>query len=74
LARALPGIAEHATPLLFRRSFATHLLGDGYDTRTIQELLGHKDVRTTMIHAHVLNCSAKGVQSPADRLWPDGSS
>ncbi len=73
MARARPVIAEHATPHLFRRSFETHLLGDGYDIRTIPELLGHKDVRTTMIYAHVLNKGGKGVQSPADRLWPDGN-
>ncbi len=62
------GIAKPTTPHTLRHSFATHILLAGYDIRTVQELLGHSDVATTMIYTHVLNKGGKGVVSPLDRL------
>ena len=60
------GIAKHVGCHSFRHSFATHLLEDGYDIRTIQELLGHKSVNTTRIYTHMLNRRTHGVRSPID--------
>jgi len=67
-ARRRVGIAKPVGPHALRYCFATHLLEAGYDIRTVQELLGHRDVQTTMIYPPVLNRAGGGVQSPADRL------
>jgi integron integrase len=68
MAASRAGFEKRATCHTLRHSFATHLLEAGYDIRTVQELLGHKDVRSTMIYTHVLNRGGKGVKSPVDTL------
>ena len=67
-ARLKVGIAKPAGQHTMRHSFGTHLLEDGYDIRTVQELLGHTDVSTPMIYTHVLNRGGRGVLSPTDGL------
>ena len=66
LAIRAAGVEKSASTHTFRHSFATHLIEDGYDIRTVQELLGHSDVKTTMIYTHVLNKGGRGVRSPLD--------
>jgi len=62
------GITKRVSPHTFRHCYATHLLQAGYDIRTVAELMGHNDVKTTMIYLHILQPGGKGVESPLDKL------